>query len=153
MARSILESGADSFLLASIQPYANFSVISMIGTCGMFPTQVPSQYETIVQLRCKKVKFFILSYASYPLIGFYQKRSIKLRQDKSRNRWDSGVKCHISVGFFFASQPRKRPPSNREMIRKKISANRMKTNDGIRMRVYFLPQALPLRMAAPMRAR
>ena len=54
---------------------------------------------------------------------------------------------------FFASQPRKRPPWKREMITKKMSANRMKTNEGIRMRVYFLPQGAPLRIAEPMRAR
>ena len=47
---------------------------------------------------------------------------------------------------FFASHPRKSPPSNREMMRKKISAKMMKTNEGIRMRVYFFPLPVPLRI-------
>ena len=58
-----------------------------------------------------------------------------------------------SSGSFFASQPRKIPPSKTEMMMKKMSANRMKTKEGSRMRVYFLPQQAPLRMDPPMRAR
>ena len=51
---------------------------------------------------------------------------------------------------FFASHPRKTPPWSKEMIVKKISANRMKTKDGIRIRVYFFPKAVPFLIALPM---
>ena len=51
---------------------------------------------------------------------------------------------------FFASHPRKMPPCSREMMVKKISANRMKTKEGIRIRVYFLPKAVPFPIALPM---
>ena len=51
---------------------------------------------------------------------------------------------------FFASHPRKMPPCSKEMMMKKISANRMKTKDGIRIRVYFFPKAVPFLIALPM---
>ena len=54
--------------------------------------------------------------------------------------------AHSPAYSFLDSQPRKMPPSKMEMITKKISAKRINTNDGIRMRVYFLPLKVPLRI-------
>lgn len=63
------------------------------------------------------------------------------------------VPLYASLYAFLASQPRKRPPSKKEMMRKKISANRINRKEGTRMRVYFLPLKASLRMKRPMRAR
>ena len=63
----------------------------------------------------------------------------------------SVVRDHSS-GCFFASQPRKMPPSRTEAMMKKASANRMNTKEGIRIRVYRFPKKLPRRIALPMPA-
>ena len=53
---------------------------------------------------------------------------------------------YYSAGCFFASQPRKSPPWNREMMIKKMSAKMMNRNEGTMIRVYFFPEKVPLRM-------
>ena len=52
---------------------------------------------------------------------------------------------------FLLSHPLKIPPWNTEIITKKISAAKMKRNDGKSMRVNFTPLAAPLLIAIPIR--